>query len=91
MFWELCKKRCFMAMQECWKGDDLKVRLFAGSVAGAAIGAIGDGVGALPGAGVGAIMGIADWAAINTLYTVTNACAVTKNLPPVTIDGTDKK
>jgi hypothetical protein len=80
----------FMSKHECWSGHDLVNKMGTAAIAGAAIGSIGDGVGALPGFSIGSLAGVGIWFGQNIAGSVMNQCA-TKHLPPLTIDAADKK
>ena len=78
--------------KECWSPDDLKEHFVGGVFAGTVVGSLGDGIGAIPGAIVGAVVGVADWglsSAFELNCQMKNSAV--ESLPPVSLDGADKK
>jgi hypothetical protein len=72
----------------CWDASDLALKVGADAASGALFGAAFDGFGFLPGAAIGGVAGVAEWAAVNN-----SRCAAAKNseaarqLPPLILHG----
>ena len=76
-------------MSDCLTTNEHIHAVIDATIEGAVVGYLGEGLGALPGAGVGFIYGAGHWGYNSLVCTGGNAAV--KNLPSVTIDGAEKK